>query len=66
MPASVTKVDEQEHRTLIATPAQRGSIKFPEPCQGSENLFSNSRQGGNERKVLVAKVAVKLNFQLPK
>ena len=26
--------------------------------QGSKNLFSNTRQGGSKRKVLVAKVAV--------
>ena len=33
--------------------------------QNSENLFSNTRQGGSKRKVLVAKVAVKLKFQSP-
>ena len=26
--------------------------------QGSKNLFSNTRQGGSKRKILVAKVAV--------
>ena len=33
--------------------------------QGSKNLFSITRQGGSKRKVLVAKVAVKLKFQSP-
>ena len=27
-------------------------------CQGSKNRFSNTRQGGSKRKVLVPKVAV--------
>ena len=30
----------------------------PTENQGSKNLFSNTRQGGSKRKVLVAKVAV--------
>ena len=33
--------------------------------QGSKNHFSNTRQGGSKRKVLVAKVAVYLKFQSP-
>ena len=33
--------------------------------QGSKNLFCNTRQGGSKRKVLFAKVAVKLKFQSP-
>ena len=33
--------------------------------QGSKNLFSNTRQGGSERKLLVTKMAIKLKFQSP-
>ena len=33
--------------------------------QGSKNLLSKTRQGGSERKVLVAKVAVKKKLQSP-
>ena len=33
--------------------------------QGSKKIFSNTRQGGSKRKVLVANVAVKLKFQSP-
>ena len=38
---------------------------MPDILQGSKNLFSITRQGGSKRKVLVAKVAVKLKFQSP-
>ena len=33
--------------------------------QGSKNLFNNTRQGGSKRKILVAKVAVRLKCQPP-
>ena len=37
----------------------------PSLYQGSKNLSSNTRQGGSKGKVLVAKVAVKLEFKSP-
>ena len=43
----------------------RLELKVGTRMQGSKNLFSNTRQGGSKRKVLVAKVAVYLKLRSP-
>ena len=51
------------HRHESFSVGFEGRIKMPQ--SGLEKSFRNTRQGGSERKVLVAKVAVKLKFQSP-
>ena len=53
------------HGAIIETLHWGSHVRFLPPffygwlrTQGSKNLFSNTRQGGSKRKVLVAKVAV--------